>query len=164
MLECTFGSVCRIDALEVASCVCDFQCPKTVKSVCGSDGLTYDNDCQRKSAQCKLKKEIELVKNGQCVKVNWTPQSLLYTPPSILNTNFQDPCENVECPAHQECRASFDGASARCACKGPCSGDSGSDSVVCGSDGENYPSLCHLGNLKASSLLLDRTSNIKFCS
>ena len=82
-------------------------------------------------------------------------QSLLYTPPSILNTNFQDPCENVECPAHQECRASFDGASARCACKGPCSGDSGSgDSVVCGSDGENYPSLCHLGNLKASLLLV----------
>ena len=68
-LECSFGSVCRVDATEAASCVCDFQCPKTVKSVCGSDGLTYDNDCQRKSAQCKLKKEIELVKNGQCVKV-----------------------------------------------------------------------------------------------
>ena len=61
--------MCRVDSLEVATCVCDFQCPKTVKSVCGSDGLTYDNDCQRKSAQCKLKKEIELVKNGQCVKV-----------------------------------------------------------------------------------------------
>ena len=67
--------MCRVDALEVATCVCDFQCPKTVKSVCGSDGLTYDNDCQRKSAQCKLKTEIELVKNGQCVKVKRTPIS-----------------------------------------------------------------------------------------
>lgn len=71
--------MCRVDALEVASCVCDFQCPKTVKSVCGSDGLTYDNDCQRKSAQCKLKKEIELVKNGQCVKVTETPIAAKYT-------------------------------------------------------------------------------------
>lgn len=50
----------------------------------------------RKSAQCKLKTTIDLEKAGPCVK---------------------DPCENVECPAHQECLASFDGASARCACK-----------------------------------------------
>ena len=115
-----------MDAAGVASCQCDFQCSKSSKSVCGSDGLTYDNDCQRKSAQCKLKTSIELVKNGPCVK---------------------DPCENVECPANQECLASFDGASARCACKGPCvepDTDNTGD-IVCGSDAIDYPSMCHLG-------------------
>ena len=80
--------MCRVDALEVASCVCDFQCPKTVKSVCGSDGLTYDNDCQRKSAQCKLKKEIDLVKNGQCVKVKRTPIAAKYK--HILNSTLSN--------------------------------------------------------------------------
>ena len=125
-LECSFGALCRVDPdNDVASCHCDFQCAKTVKSVCGSDGLTYDNDCERRSAQCKAKMPIDLVKNGPCVK---------------------DPCENVECPANQECLASFDGASARCACKGPCLETDNPGDIVCGSDGVDYPSLCHLGN------------------
>ena len=126
-LECSLGSVCKVDDEDRASCHCEFQCPKSVKSVCGSDGLTYDNDCERASAQCKLQTKIELVKNGPCVK---------------------DPCENVECPPNQECLASFDGASARCACKGPCPEPDHPSALVCGSDGQDYPSLCHLGDVQ----------------
>ena len=126
-LDCRLGAVCVLDENEEASCVCDFQCPKSVKSVCGSDDLTYDNDCERASAQCKLQTKIDLVKNGPCVK---------------------DPCENVECPPNQECLASFDGASARCACKGPCPEVENPSALVCGSDGRDYPSLCHLGDVQ----------------
>ena len=58
---------------------------------------------------------------------------------------MKDPCENVECPQHQECLASFDGASARCACRGPCTDTADPALVVCGSDGRDYASMCHLG-------------------
>ena len=126
-MECRLGAVCVLDENEEASCQCDFQCPKSVKSVCGSDELTYDNDCERASAQCKLQTKIDLIKNGPCVK---------------------DPCENVECPPNQECLASFDGASARCACKGPCPDVDNPGALVCGSDGQDYPSLCHLGDVQ----------------
>ena len=122
-MDCTHGATCKTDSNEIASCHCSFQCPKSVKSVCGSDGLTYDNDCERKSAQCKLKTTIDLVKTGPCVK---------------------DPCENVFCPSTQKCLPSFDGASARCVCKGPCSENVSTREMVCGSDGIDYRSLCHL--------------------
>ena len=125
-LDCSHGAVCKVDSNEEAACHCDFQCPISVKSVCGSDGLTYDNDCQRRSAQCKTKSTIQLVKSGSCVK---------------------DPCENVECPSSQKCLPSFDGASARCVCKGPCSDNVDQSDTVCGSNGIDYPSLCHLGTV-----------------
>ena len=67
-IECSFGAVCRVDNNDEPSCICDFNCPKSVKSVCGSDGLTYDSDCQRKSAQCRLQTTITLAKPGPCVK------------------------------------------------------------------------------------------------
>ena len=137
-LDCSLGAVCRVDEDDVATCQCEFQCSKSVKSVCGSDGLTYDNDCQRLSAQCKLQTKIELVSAGACVK---------------------DPCENVECPPNQECLASFDGASARCACKGPCPQPDQPPALVCGSDGQDYPSLCHLGDVQQiTSTLPSRNS------
>ena len=70
-----------------------------------------------------------------------------------LNTRVcaKDPCENVECPQHQECLASFDGASARCACRGPCTDTADPALVVCGSDGRDYASMCHLGMASAAA-------------
>ncbi len=36
----------------------------------------------------------------------------------------RDPCLNLQCPENQMCLPSFDLASARCVCKGPCPADS----------------------------------------
>ena len=73
---------------------------------------------------------------------------------TIVTPVVKDPCENVECPAHQECLASFDGASARCACKPSCPHATSPGDIVCASDGLDYPSMCHLGNLNQLFFLL----------
>ena len=39
----------------------------------------------------------------------------------IAGTCVVDPCLNLECPENMMCLPSFDLASARCVCKGPCS-------------------------------------------
>ncbi|XP_023338265.1 agrin, partial [Eurytemora carolleeae] len=90
--------------------------------VCGSDGLTYDNDCYRQLAQCKLQKPVKFVQTGPCVR---------------------DPCLNLECPKNQMCLPSFDLASARCVCKGPCPESTKSD-IVCGLDGMDYNPLLYV--------------------
>ncbi|RMX61255.1 hypothetical protein pdam_00007370, partial [Pocillopora damicornis] len=47
-------------------CECIQECPKVMKEVCGSDNVTYDNECQLKKAACEKYTEIEIVDKGPC--------------------------------------------------------------------------------------------------
>ncbi|XP_038204356.1 serine protease inhibitor Kazal-type 4 [Arvicola amphibius] len=42
------------------------KCPKTPKLICGTDGVTYENECHLCVARIKTKEDIQIIKNGRC--------------------------------------------------------------------------------------------------
>lgn len=57
------GASGKGDAEEKA---CKEACPLVYWQVCGSDDVTYDNECLLKLAACKRKEDIKKVKDGPC--------------------------------------------------------------------------------------------------
>lgn len=62
--------------------------------------------------------------------------------PSLHPSGSKDPCSEVTCSFGSTCVPSPDGQAARCACPSSCGGVP--ESPVCGSDGHDYRSHCHL--------------------
>uniref|UniRef100_A0A8C3UFV7 Agrin n=1 Tax=Catharus ustulatus TaxID=91951 RepID=A0A8C3UFV7_CATUS len=122
---CGFGAVCERSASEPgqAQCVCrKGPCAPVVAPVCGSDHSTYSNECELERAQCNLQRRIKVVSKGPC--------------------GSKDPCAEVSCSFGSTCVPSPDGQGARCVCPSSCG--TVPESPVCGSDGRDYRSLCHL--------------------
>ncbi|KAM7030447.1 LOW QUALITY PROTEIN: agrin [Acridotheres tristis] len=122
---CGFGAVCERSPSEPgqAQCVCrKGPCAPVVAPVCGSDHSTYSNECELERAQCNLQRRIKVISKGPC--------------------GSKDPCAQVSCSFGSTCVPSPDGQGARCVCPSSCGGVP--ESPVCGSDGRDYRSLCHL--------------------
>ncbi|XP_041328624.1 agrin-like, partial [Pyrgilauda ruficollis] len=122
---CGFGAVCERSPSEPgqASCVCrKGPCAPVVAPVCGSDHSTYSNECELDRAQCNQQRRIKVVSKGPC--------------------GSKDPCAEVTCSFGSTCVPSPDGQVAKCVCPSSCSGVP--ESPVCGSDGRDYRSQCHL--------------------
>ena len=64
-VKCSFDGVCQL-ADGIVSCRCLDACDDAKREVCGSDGRTYINECYMRQRSCKLRKEIEAIKNGPC--------------------------------------------------------------------------------------------------
>ena len=63
----------------VPKCVCPDLCPQRMAPVCGSDGLTYENDCAMRRASCKSEKTITVANRGPCDgKTSAKPDLILY--------------------------------------------------------------------------------------
>ncbi|XP_010003562.1 PREDICTED: agrin [Chaetura pelagica] len=122
---CGFGALCERSSTDPsqASCVCKkTACPVVVAPVCGSDYSTYSNECELEKAQCNQQRRIKVISKGPC--------------------GSKDPCAEVTCSFGSTCVLSADGQSAKCVCPSSCS--AAPEGTVCGSDGKDYPSLCHL--------------------
>lgn len=50
-------------------CECIQECPKVMKQVCGSDGVTYFNECLFKKAACEKKTVLSIIGKGSCTGI-----------------------------------------------------------------------------------------------
>ena len=64
---CNTNSYC-VESGDLAYCECP-TCNLHYTPVCGSDGVTYSNECFLRKASCDKEEEISVVSQGSCSKL-----------------------------------------------------------------------------------------------
>ncbi|XP_059168107.1 agrin-like [Physella acuta] len=144
---------------ECSSKPCPGPCPKIFKPICGSDGLTYANQCELDNANCNKKPEEQITKayDGIC-KTCPTVCPTLYAPVcgndgktydnlckiQVYNCNkkpeekvtvdYFGPCKGVKCP--RPCPRIY--------------------RPLCGSDRKTYSNPCELDNANCNKVPEDQ--------
>uniref|UniRef100_A0AAR2L4X6 Agrin n=1 Tax=Pygocentrus nattereri TaxID=42514 RepID=A0AAR2L4X6_PYGNA len=132
--KCKFSSVCLLEHGK-PRCSCEpIQCDGTYKPLCGKDGHTYPNDCERKNAECTTQMHIPVKQQGPC------------------DLNAPSPCLKKTCEFGGTCVVK--NGEAVCECPDACSQ---AQDPVCGNDGHTYNSQCHM---RAMGCALQKNINI----
>lgn len=124
---CPFGGECYVNTTSGEPyCKCITKCDKVFSPVCGSNMVSYSNECHMLRASCLHKKRITVLYNQPC--------------------DMKDPCEQKQCSYGAQCVPSLDGFSHRCQCPTRCNtyGDNIGSTPVCGNDGIDYDNMCEM--------------------
>nr|XP_035163135.2 agrin isoform X7 [Callithrix jacchus] len=96
-VRCKFGALCVEDSGS-AHCVCPMlTCPEANASkVCGSDGVTYGNECQLKTIACRQGLHLSIQSLGPCQEAvapstHPTSASVIVTTPGLLSQGLPAP-------------------------------------------------------------------------
>ena len=65
--ECKSYQDCVVNN-NAAKCQCPRKCPSTNKPVCASNGRSYKSECYMRVKACKTKKDLVVVRKGNCGK------------------------------------------------------------------------------------------------
>ncbi|XP_074109510.1 agrin isoform X2 [Cotesia typhae] len=130
---CAWGAVCIVSDNGIATCQCPSNCPKTLEHVCGTDDVTYLNQCLLRQTSCRDRKNTRVKHQGVC--------------------EIKDPCRNLNCSLGSQCVRSRDGTEVKCECLKSCPnlGDHEGSGSVCGTDGVDYPNVCELNRLACTN-------------
>ncbi|XP_049877117.1 agrin-like [Pectinophora gossypiella] len=118
---CPWGGAC-ISRGGAAQCACPV-CDATLAPVCASDHNTYGSECKMRMHACQegIKEgELKVLYNGTC-----------------------QTCADIVCQGGGDCSVDPDTGRPVCLCNHNCTEAQETD-VVCGSDGQTYPSQCEL--------------------
>ncbi|KAM8829956.1 agrin isoform 2-T2 [Synchiropus picturatus] len=123
---CAWGAVCVQNKCECPQCAAE-----TLSPVCGSDGNTYDNECELRMLSCKQQKRVEVAKPGSCDEDCGSGGS----------GSGAESCEQDRCRMFGG-SWDEDAEDDRCLCDFTC--HSVPLNLVCGSDGRTYNNECEL--------------------
>jgi coxsackievirus/adenovirus receptor len=152
--ECSKDTVIKTFSRE-----CEFTCIQHEDEVCGTDNVTYWNDCKLDIAACKAKADgiiIERAYYGACSTGYGTESCKVFCPENydpVCGTD--DVTYSNDCHLEKAaCKAKADGTFIERAYYGACSTGYGTESCkvfcpenydpVCGTDDVTYSNDCHL--------------------
>uniref|UniRef100_UPI0037E850BC agrin isoform X1 n=1 Tax=Semicossyphus pulcher TaxID=241346 RepID=UPI0037E850BC len=61
--NCSFGAICDAQS---GQCVCPSECVNSHQPVCGSDGITYQSECDLHVQACNEQMDLRVVSQGEC--------------------------------------------------------------------------------------------------
>ncbi|KAK0166738.1 hypothetical protein PV327_004227 [Microctonus hyperodae] len=149
---CENGARCA-----AGECICPESCPEeSGKTVCGTDGKTYQSECELQRIACDRDKIKELplhvAFHGECgekfaVAALTTMSTALITRQSttitdVTSTQEREACKDIHCDFEATCELDPD-KFPRCSCKFDCASIPPENiRPVCGSDLKIYSSIC----------------------